>query len=76
MTNLYLQIRVGMSIGHSPHVEPHKPDMKKDEGDITLHDRQEAKRRIEGSLAPDTEPEGSSHHGIGGLSSLGGATIQ
>lgn len=52
---------------------PHKPDMKKDEGDITLQDRQEAKRRIEGSLAPDAdaEPERS-----GGLSSLGGANIQ
>lgn len=62
-----------MSIGHSPHVGPHKPDMKKDEGDITLQDRQEAKRRIEGSLAPDAdaEPERS-----GGLSSLGGANIQ
>lgn len=76
MTNLYLQIRVGMSIGHSPHVGPHKPDMKKDEGEITLHDRQEAKRRIEGSLAPDVETEGSSDPGIGGLSSLTGANLQ
>lgn len=44
--------------------------MKKDEGDITMQDRQEAKRRIEGSLAPDAEPEGS-----GGVSSLSGANI-
>lgn len=52
-----LQIRVGMSIGHSPEVGPHKPDMKKDEGDITMAERQEAKRRIEGSLAPDADAD-------------------
>jgi phosphatidylserine decarboxylase len=43
-----------MSIGHSPHVEPHKPDMKKDASEVTMAEKQEAKRRIEGSLAPDT----------------------
>ena len=47
------QIRVGMSIGHSPDVPQHEPDMKKDEKNITMADRQEAKRRIEGSLAPE-----------------------
>lgn len=41
-----------MSIGHSPDTEQHTPDMKKDEKNITNEDRQEAKRRIEGSLAP------------------------
>ena len=49
------QVRVGMSIGHSPHVESYKPDMKKAEEHITMEDRQEAKRRIEGSLAPDRQ---------------------
>ena len=56
-----------MSIGHSPQVGPHRPDMKKDEGEITLEDRQEAKRRIEGSLAPEAEPEGSEKPGVGGF---------
>ena len=44
-----------MSIGHTPDTEPHKPDMKKDESEITNQERQEAKRKIEGSLAPDAE---------------------
>ena len=44
-----------MSIGHSPHVGPHVPDMKKDEANITEGERQEARRRIEGSLAPDRD---------------------
>lgn len=44
-----------MSIGHSPNVGPHKPDMKKDEANITMEDRQEARRRIEGSIAPDLD---------------------
>lgn len=51
-----------MSIGHHPSVESYKPDMKKDDADITNEDRQEAKRRIEGSLAPD----GDSSSGGGG----------
>lgn len=44
-----------MSIGHRPDVEPYRPDMKKDASEVTQEDRQEAKRRIEGSLAPDRE---------------------
>ncbi|KAK4936372.1 phosphatidylserine decarboxylase [Elasticomyces elasticus] len=51
-------VRVGMSIGHSPDVESYKPDMKKDEGDITAQDRQDAKRRIEGSLASNNDSGG------------------
>jgi phosphatidylserine decarboxylase len=47
-----------MSIGHTPDTEPHKPDMKKDEASITMAERQEARRRIEGSLAPDMDPMG------------------
>ncbi|KKY20826.1 putative phosphatidylserine decarboxylase [Phaeomoniella chlamydospora] len=45
-------IRVGMSIGHHPSVPPHKPDMRKNSANVTQEERQEAKRRIEGSLAP------------------------
>ncbi|KAK5116968.1 hypothetical protein LTR62_006689 [Meristemomyces frigidus] len=43
-------IRVGMSIGHSPHVAAYTPDMKKD--NPTQQEKQEARKRIEGSLAP------------------------
>ena len=41
-----------MSIGHHPELGSYTPDMKKDEKDISNEDRQEAKRRIGGSLAP------------------------
>jgi phosphatidylserine decarboxylase len=44
-----------MSVGHDPKSGPHRPDMRKDEENITLRDRQEATRRIEGSLAPETD---------------------
>ena len=43
-----------MSIGHHPSSSPHTPDMKKDEENITMEERQEAKRRIEGSLAAES----------------------
>lgn len=49
-----------MSIGHRPETEPHRPDMKKDASEVTNAERQEAKRRIEGSLAADG-PEDNSH---------------
>lgn len=45
-------IRVGMSIGHSPNQGPYTPDMKKE--NPTQAEKQDAKRRIEGSLAPST----------------------
>lgn len=44
-------IRVGMSIGHSPNRPPHVPDMRKK--NPTMEEKQDAKRRIEGSLAPE-----------------------
>lgn len=47
-------LRVGMSIGHSPEQSQHAPDMPKKEEHVTNEERQEAKRRIEGSLAPST----------------------
>jgi phosphatidylserine decarboxylase len=40
-----------MSIGHSPNRAAHLPDMRKD--NPTMEEKQEAKRRIEGSLAPE-----------------------
>lgn len=43
-------MRVGMSIGHSPEQGQHTPDMQK--ANPTQEEKQEAKRRIEGSLAP------------------------
>ncbi|KAH7083956.1 phosphatidylserine decarboxylase-domain-containing protein [Paraphoma chrysanthemicola] len=46
-------VRVGMSIGHSPNRGAHLPDMRKDNPSIA--EKQEAKRRIEGSLAPEGE---------------------
>lgn len=49
-----------MSIGHRPETEPHRPDMKKDASQVTNAERQEAKRRIEGSLAADG-PDDNSH---------------
>ena len=46
-----------MSIGHHPEQAQHTPDMRKAEENITNEDRQEAKRRIEGSLAPEPSLE-------------------
>ncbi|KAL8681764.1 MAG: hypothetical protein Q9186_002153 [Xanthomendoza sp. 1 TL-2023] len=46
-------VRVGMSIGHHPGQSQYMPDMPKYEENVTAEDRQEAKRRIEGSLAPN-----------------------
>ncbi|KAJ5404730.1 hypothetical protein N7465_006014 [Penicillium sp. CMV-2018d] len=45
-------IRVGMSVGHSPDIPQYEPDMPKKSENITAEEMQEAKRRIEGSLAP------------------------
>lgn len=44
-----VQIRVGMSVGHSPNESQWAPDMRKDEKDITEQDKWEAKRRIQGN---------------------------
>ncbi|TIA01070.1 hypothetical protein D6C82_04089 [Aureobasidium pullulans] len=45
-------VRVGMSIGHSPNEAPHMPDMRKE--NPSMAEKQDAKRRIEGSFAPST----------------------
>lgn len=42
-----------MSIGHHPTQAQHTPDMRKKEEDISESERIDAKRRIEGSLAPE-----------------------
>lgn len=42
---------MGMSIGHHPDEAQYTPDMRKKEENVTVQERQEAKRRIEGSLA-------------------------
>ena len=48
-----------MSVGHSPEQSQYLPDMRKNEENVTHEERQEAKRRIEGSMAPDVMPSGS-----------------
>ena len=48
-----------MSIGHHPEQPQFTPDMRKKDENVTNEERQEAKRRIEGSLAPQA-PEPSS----------------
>jgi phosphatidylserine decarboxylase len=42
-----------MSIGHSPDEPQFTPDMRKPAQEISNEERQDAKRRIEGSLAPE-----------------------
>ncbi|KAJ5054224.1 uncharacterized protein L3040_000505 [Drepanopeziza brunnea f. sp. 'multigermtubi'] len=46
-------LRVGMSIGHHPGQGQYTPDMRKKDEDITEREKAEAKRRIEGSIAPE-----------------------
>lgn len=48
------KIRVGMSIGHSIDQAPHTPDMRKKWENVTKEEQAEAKRRIEGSLNPES----------------------
>lgn len=45
-----------MSVGHSPDIPQHEPDMPKKAENVTAEEMQEAKRRIEGSLAPPSDP--------------------
>ena len=48
-----------MSIGHHPDQSQFTPDMRKKSENVTLEERQEAKRRIEGSLAPPSSAPGA-----------------
>ncbi|KAL1964177.1 hypothetical protein VTN77DRAFT_7265 [Rasamsonia byssochlamydoides] len=50
-------VRVGMSVGHSPDEPQFEPDMPKKEEQVTLEERQEAKRRIAGNLAPPRQTD-------------------
>lgn len=43
-----------MSIGHTPDVPQFQPDIRPKKN-VTLEEKQEAKRRIAGSLAPPRE---------------------
>jgi phosphatidylserine decarboxylase len=46
-----------MSVGHSPDIPQYEPDMPKKAENITVEEMQDAKRRIEGSLAPAADPK-------------------
>lgn len=50
-----LQIRAGMSVGHSPQVANFAPDMRKDASEVTEAEKIDAHRRIRGGL--DTQEE-------------------
>lgn len=45
-----------MSVGHSPDISQFEPDMPKKPEQVTDEELQDAKRRIEGSLAPPADP--------------------
>ncbi len=51
---------MGMSIGHHPQQSQFTPDMRKDDSEISETERADAKRRIEGSLAPAREEDPTS----------------
>lgn len=53
-----------MSIGHHPDESQYAPDMRKDEENITQAEKQEAKRRIEGSATPQVSDDPSGPGGI------------
>lgn len=57
-----------MSIGHHPEQPQHAPDMRKKQEDVTAEERQEAKRKIEGSLSPPPE---DSHDHISDIAHIG-----
>lgn len=49
-----MQIRVGMSVGHSPDEPQWAPDMRVSDQHITEEQKKDAKRRIQGSVAQDS----------------------
>lgn len=55
-------VRVGMSIGHSPDEPGFQPDLPKKEENVTMEEKQDARRRIAGSLehSPGAPPPISS----------------
>jgi len=48
-----------MSVGHAPGEPQWTPDMRKNEDEITEADKQDAKRRIQGSTGVEESPEDS-----------------
>ncbi|KAL5606086.1 hypothetical protein BROUX41_006144 [Berkeleyomyces rouxiae] len=53
-TALETLVRVGMSIGHSPGEPQWSPDQRKNSSEVTEADKRKAKRRIQGSVNPDS----------------------
>lgn len=53
------QVRVGMSVGHTPSEPQWTPDMRKDAENITEADKRAAKRQIQGNVALQDSPDGS-----------------
>lgn len=54
-----MQVRVGMSIGHSPSAAAHTPDQLQNQAVGTDQQKKDAKRRIQGSIAVGNSPDGS-----------------
>ncbi|KMU88291.1 phosphatidylserine decarboxylase proenzyme [Coccidioides immitis H538.4] len=50
-------VRVGMSIGHSPHVPQYTPDMRKPDELISSQEREDANRKIGGGSTPAIQLE-------------------
>lgn len=53
------QVRVGMSVGHTPSEPQWTPDMRKDAENITEADKRAATRQIQGNVALQDSPDGS-----------------
>ncbi|KAK0728495.1 phosphatidylserine decarboxylase-domain-containing protein [Lasiosphaeria miniovina] len=62
-------IRVGMSVGHALNEPAWKPDMPKNEDQVTEADKQDAKRRIQGAQAEES-PEDSGGDDISSMNVL------
>ncbi|PHH50234.1 Phosphatidylserine decarboxylase proenzyme 2 [Ceratocystis fimbriata CBS 114723] len=79
-TALETLIRVGMSIGHSPDEPQWSPDQRKNSAEVTEADKKEAKRRIQGSVNPDSSEASSDEAGdatgdiAGGMAPAGTTT--
>lgn len=54
-----MQVRVGMSIGHSPEESQWMPDTLTSGQELTDAEKRDAKRRIQGNVALQDSPDGS-----------------
>ncbi len=59
MLTCRFQIRVGMSVGHSPSEPQWTPDMRKDDKEVTQAEKDDAKRRIRGAVEGEESPDES-----------------